>query len=433
MKLLPYYFLSEHSHRFDRDPRYVRIYPGIYLDRHVVEAATQMAERRTWATADRAQVTGGRAQMAEGRSRVAGGRAQAVESRSRVAEDSVQATGNGTEVSMARVQKAVDPARLHLTKLKAISQKLPNSTIFSHISAARIYGFTVPNSAHDVHIYQKAKPNNTNSDQIIRHTTTVGLCQVREVNGMRVADPFRTVIDCVRILPVHEAMILADSAARILSGATRWNQAETLEAYQQILKEFARYLTSMQGARHIRTARAILSHMTPLADSPYESILRLLLLQTGLPQPEVQPHLVVEGKSVFPDLLFRHTKGSGNEHQTHEKYSGREQLSDLMQHSGREQYFGQMQHHSQQHQYQPTVVEFDGAIKYTDASFGASDSTLLEEKRREDALRRAGYNVVRFTAADLMADSSPMRQLLQLVPRQNPPDPHVRYLRQLPQ
>ena len=43
------------------------------------------------------------------------------------------------------------------------------------------------------------------------------------------------------------------------------------------------------------------------------------------------------------------------------------------------------------------LIEFDGAVKYAD---GGPES-LVAEKRREDALRRLGYIVVRFTWADL--------------------------------
>ena len=43
------------------------------------------------------------------------------------------------------------------------------------------------------------------------------------------------------------------------------------------------------------------------------------------------------------------------------------------------------------------VIEFDGAVKYSDGG----PEALMAEKRREDALRRLGYLVVRFTWPDL--------------------------------
>lgn len=47
---------------------------------------------------------------------------------------------------------------------------------------------------------------------------------------------------------------------------------------------------------------------------------------------------------------------------------------------------------------QRTIVEFDGLVKY-----GGADGrqALIDEKRREDALRSLGYQLVRLTWRDL--------------------------------
>ena len=51
-------------------------------------------------------------------------------------------------------------------------------------------------------------------------------------------------------------------------------------------------------------------------------------------------------------------------------------------------------------QAQRVVVEFDGAVKYGGAA-QRGQMALIAEKRREDAIRRLGYVVVRLTWADL--------------------------------
>ncbi|MGB8382971.1 MAG: type IV toxin-antitoxin system AbiEi family antitoxin domain-containing protein [Dermatophilaceae bacterium] len=56
------------------------------------------------------------------------------------------------------------------------------------------------------------------------------------------------------------------------------------------------------------------------------------------------------------------------------------------------------------------IVEFDGAMKYGGAEGRAA---LVAEKRREDALRRLGYRVVRLTWADLR-DPARVRTMLGL-------------------
>lgn len=47
------------------------------------------------------------------------------------------------------------------------------------------------------------------------------------------------------------------------------------------------------------------------------------------------------------------------------------------------------------------LVEFDGRSKYAAGSPEEAPALLFAEKRREDAFRRLGYEVVRLTWADL--------------------------------
>lgn len=62
----------------------------------------------------------------------------------------------------------------------------------------------------------------------------------------------------------------------------------------------------------------------------------------------------------------------------------------------------------------PVVIEVDGAIKYSgyhSVGTAGADNPLFREKKREDALRRMGYRVVRLVWADLW-DVSRLRMLL---------------------
>jgi very-short-patch-repair endonuclease len=56
-----------------------------------------------------------------------------------------------------------------------------------------------------------------------------------------------------------------------------------------------------------------------------------------------------------------------------------------------------------------TIGEFDGRLKYD----GDRSETLYDEKRREDRLREAGFEVVRFGWADVQGEAKPLgRRLL---------------------
>lgn len=111
----------------------------------------------------------------------------------------------------------------------------------------------------------------------------------------------------------------------------------------------ARALTSFAGHTGIGPVRAALPHADPRHESPGETRTGYVLRLLGF-ELEPQLELVVEGRLYRPDFRLKGTR---------------------------------------------VLVEFDGAVKYTDPR------ELFAEKQREDALRRAGWVVVRLVWADL--------------------------------
>ncbi|GAB3442847.1 hypothetical protein GCM10027517_20440 [Phycicoccus ginsengisoli] len=107
------------------------------------------------------------------------------------------------------------------------------------------------------------------------------------------------------------------------------------------------------GLRGRRRARTMVKNLDPAAESPGESLTRLLLGALGLP--------------VRSQVELRDSSG---------RFVGR--VDFLV--AGR------------------VVVEFDGAVKYAGAD---GRDALVAEKRREDELRALGYAVVRLTWDDL--------------------------------
>jgi hypothetical protein len=117
--------------------------------------------------------------------------------------------------------------------------------------------------------------------------------------------------------------------------------------------ELAAQLTRASGAHGIRRAREVLGLASPLIESPLESLTNLALHDGGFPQPGLQIELRgADGKTYRVDFLWPHLG---------------------------------------------LVLEADGRRKYR------SDQ-LWNEKRREIALTRAGYRVVRVTWADVVDD-----------------------------
>jgi hypothetical protein len=109
-----------------------------------------------------------------------------------------------------------------------------------------------------------------------------------------------------------------------------------------------------------RDARIAVELSEALTESPGESWARVLFVSLGLP-------------TVEPQVVIRDERGLGGS----------------CARVGRVDFLFRAQR---------TIVEFDGLVKY-----GGSDGrqALIDEKRREDALRSLGYQVVRLTWRDL--------------------------------
>jgi very-short-patch-repair endonuclease len=113
-------------------------------------------------------------------------------------------------------------------------------------------------------------------------------------------------------------------------------------------KALAMYADSNQGRPGVPRLRSLASLAAP-AESPMETRLRWLLIQAGLPRPEVQTQL----RDNSGELLGR---------------------ADLYYPSAR------------------LVVEYDG---------GNHRERLVDDDRRQNLLVNAGYQVLRFTSTDL--------------------------------
>lgn len=160
---------------------------------------------------------------------------------------------------------------------------------------------------------------------------------------LRLTVPARTLVDCAREWPLEDAVVAMDAA--LLKGLVSPGDLTAAVAAAR----------SWPGAP--RAARA-----TGLADgrseSPLETRGRLRVLGAGLPSPELQVEIRVEGRLLgVVDAWFEEAA---------------------------------------------VAVEFDGRIKYTDPWHGRTPERVLwDEKRREDQLRAEGIRVVRVVDADL--------------------------------
>jgi very-short-patch-repair endonuclease len=239
-----------------------------------------------------------------------------------------------------RLLGGASPETLHALTARAVSRGYRQPHAISHVSALVVLGLPLLNITADA-----------------VHLTLTGPGLPRTVPGLRVHPelPDSVVRHRGGDRVVHPAMAIVQSAA--LAGITVGVAAADAALHTgQVTKddlEIALRIARLGPGR--ADARAALDLADGLAESPGESWTRVLLASLGL--PKVEPQVVIRdprGRFVGRvDFLFRAER---------------------------------------------TIVEFDGLVKYAGAD---GRQALIDEKRREDALRSLGYQVVRLTWRDL--------------------------------
>lgn len=227
----------------------------------------------------------------------------------------------------------------HALLIAAWQRRLPPDAVFAGATAAWLWGIGPVSNPVEI-ILPPTAGVRTRRDLYVRrcllHEDDVG-----RARGFRVTTVARTLRDfCARMPPV-EALVVFDVALRAGLG----------DAFKHL-----------SASRHSELAA-----LAAPAESPMETRLRWLLLEAGLPRPEVQTDLRdSDGRFVGrADLFYRESR---------------------------------------------LVIEYDGTNHR---------ERLVEDNRRQNLLINAGFRLLRFTAADLArqdAVASAVRRALRETP-----------------
>ena len=220
----------------------------------------------------------------------------------------------------------------HWLLLSAWRRALPSAAVFAGATAAYLHGLDLePTRPVEIQAPPDSGIRSRPGLDVRRCLMPPG--EIVTVRGLDATTLHGTLIDlCVRRPPV-EALVVIDMAVR--SGLTN----------PVTLGRYAESADGRPGAGRLRS----LAELAAPAESPMETRLRWLLIQAGLPRPEVQVDL-------------RDRDG---------RFVGRADL------------------------YYPTkrlVLEYDG---------GNHRDRLVEDDRRQNLLLNAGFRLLRFTAADV--------------------------------
>lgn len=239
----------------------------------------------------------------------------------------------------------LDPRVAHLQLLEATVRQSSPEAVVSHMSAAALHGLPVWANALDLVHLTRDRPYGGKTRRYVRlHPARLSAGEVVEVAGYQVTSLARTVVDVACTLGLYRAVAIGDAA---LHGGLPAGEVD--EA-----------LARAVGRRGVGAARRAIGLLDGLSESVGESFSRVTLHQQG----------------VLP---------------THLQFDVRDANGWL---AGRSDFCWEDRR---------TLGEFDGEIKYGRAlnPGQALEEVLFAEKRREDALRALGWEIVRWVWEDI--------------------------------
>ncbi|MCU1423263.1 MAG: hypothetical protein JWN36_2914 [Microbacteriaceae bacterium] len=244
----------------------------------------------------------------------------------------------------------MDGEERHRALIDAAARKSRRPLIVSHQSAAALWRLTALRPWPErVHVLQARGSTTRSTASLIRHSDGIPE-HLANIDGHRVTDLAHTVVDLAATVSFREAVVFADAALRRLSSpypSVPGDAVTPADVEALIIRRGAR-----PGMAH---ARRVLEFADGRADRPGESVSRVSIFSARISRPDLQvPVFGISGSRYFADF-----------------------------------YWADRRH----------IGEFDGAAKYTDPQFlrgRTPQQALLDEKRREDDLRAAGYRFTRW-------------------------------------
>lgn len=186
---------------------------------------------------------------------------------------------------------------------RALSAATPGAWI-SHVTAARLRCSCLPpwlSESTELHLSKPRSLPGVRRKGVIGHTVIAAEDEVESVDGIRISTRSRTWLDMARLLPLNELVCMGDELIRLPRQSLEGRDAPfaTLEELSALVERHP----NLQG---VVRARRALELMRVGADSAPESLLRLAMLDAGIPEPELQLRLRdADPFSPSADLGFR--------------------------------------------------------------------------------------------------------------------------------
>ncbi|MFH5824833.1 hypothetical protein [Georgenia sp. AZ-5] len=150
-----------------------------------------------------------------------------------------------------------------LGRCVVLGQQLRCEYVFSHVTAALIHGCWIWRPDRWTHLTQPVKPSTIRSADVRRHVGAVDPEDVTVVHGLPVTSLERTIEDCAMSMHPRDALVVVDSAIRILTRPDRRQRRSSDARIEQVRSALLARLERRRGQRGIVKARAVVTHADP--------------------------------------------------------------------------------------------------------------------------------------------------------------------------
>ena len=191
----------------------------------------------------------------------------------------------------------------------ALLPLLKDHQCFSHVTAAMLLGMRLPFRLHDapLHVTSLGRPR-MRRPGVVGHEANQRDLQIT-LDGFPVTSPVTTWLDLAPMVSIDELVQIGD-------GLVRRNQP------QATMDELLAALAAARGIRAVRRLEVAMTRVRPRTDSIRETVLRLLIVDAGLPEPEVNLEIRNRAGAIIAhgDLVWRSSKViveyDGDQHRT---------------------------------------------------------------------------------------------------------------------
>ncbi len=258
--------------------------------------------------------------------------------------------------------RTLEPAQVNVLTFRAVSARLDGDVVAAGSTALAALGVPVWGvPLNEVHVHRDPGKTSRTEAGVVHHLGELRSDQVMEVDGMLIAAPARSVVDAARTVPFEAGVVLADGARRLF--------LPTIDGVMDVLERQRDWAGSIVASRVIKFSDG-------RAATVGESRGRVMIARLGLPAPELQRRIVGSGGELIAitDYYFDGLDTAG-------EFDGRQKY-------GRELYEKSNRHDE-------------------DVDLG---DVVWREKRREDAVRDEGNEMVRVVWSELDGHDRAVRQ-----------------------